>query len=53
MSGCMLGAEDTAVTQTETIYTVNKYVITNCDKNSESVPKIDYISQAPAYKIEF
>lgn len=51
MSGSMLDAGDTAVTQTRN-YPTNKYVITNCDKDSERVQKEDNISQDPTSKIE-
>ena len=41
MSGSVLGAGDTAVTRTETNHPANKYIMTNCDKNSEGVQKAD------------
>lgn len=49
MSGSNPGAGDTAVTQAKTNYPINKYMNTNCDKNSESIPKAD-ISVRLQYK---
>lgn len=48
----MLGAGDTEVTQTQTNCPTNKYITTNCDKDSERVQKADYISQFPVYEPE-
>lgn len=52
MQSSMLGAGDTAVTQTETKYPTNKYIIVNYDKNLERVKQADSMNQAPVCETE-